>query len=211
MEKSSRQKRHGRIGSGLSLEFAFHTWTTQWEILLSDMFTTTQHSLECWGEGWSSRQRQELMYTFCCRDFSSWHIDTGLSSYHQELYWHPCCLLHSWLFFFIYPFSFPFCFLHLPHVRNVTSTQPRPQLIYFCYHIGSFWLSQTFYLGVGRRNSAEKLQALPRTFSLTHSATPENVCRLSHGHVFIDTFSYSRECPEVLWSSVHVFKQLHCP
>ena len=48
------------MGSRHSPQFAFHVWRTQQEILQSDTFTTTQKSPKCFGEGWRSRQRQDV-------------------------------------------------------------------------------------------------------------------------------------------------------
>ena len=52
------------IGSGLSPGFDFDAWTMQQEILSSDPFTTTLKSLECSGEGWCRRPRQDVTYSF---------------------------------------------------------------------------------------------------------------------------------------------------
>ena len=63
-----------RGGAGLSPEFAFHTWTTQWEILHPDTFSiTTINSPEDAGEG-GKQQAETAWDSFFC----SQHIDTEL-------------------------------------------------------------------------------------------------------------------------------------
>ena len=57
-----------RIGSELSAEFVFHTFTTPQEVPRSDALTTTQKSLERSAEGWCSWQRQGGKCSFCCGD-----------------------------------------------------------------------------------------------------------------------------------------------
>ena len=68
-----------------------HTQTSEWEIIGSDAFTTTQTSLECSGERWCCNEAtfnstEEIM-------FCSQHINTGVGLYYQ---WH-CFFILTYL------------------------------------------------------------------------------------------------------------------
>ena len=68
----------------LSPEFTFQLWRTQQEILYSDRFTTKHQSLERWGEGWCSTQRQDKTVRKSTAEITCFclqHIKTGFGPY----------------------------------------------------------------------------------------------------------------------------------
>ena len=118
-----------KIGSGLSPEVTSHTCNTQQEILHSDVFTTTQKSLERWGEGGCSRQRQGVTHSFCCGD----HMFFVYSTLTPASRWSPKtvnkllgCLLRVRFRFFILRYLFSFCLFHFCICRffEISSTNP---------------------------------------------------------------------------------------
>ena len=104
----------------LSLEFAFHTWRTQREILLSDTLTTTEKSPKSSGEGGGGAVAgiwRYILYNFCCSCLCL--QNTGIGSHHPKLSWH----LHWWCLRASPISSWDICilfsFLHLSGVWNV--------------------------------------------------------------------------------------------
>ena len=84
------------IGSGLSLQFASPTWTTQHEALCSDAFTTATILHRIQVRGGRGRQRQHVTYSFRCCDHVFLLTSHGSPSTCLALLFHP----EMFLFFF---------------------------------------------------------------------------------------------------------------